>query len=651
MAISIFQANAYADNLHSTTLKIGTDNHQPPYSYVNDNGTIKGFYLDVIQAIAIDTGIDIEISPTPWYQIMDDLLISEEIDAILGINAAQSGHDLILTNQILMSSEAIFVRNDNRFIVNLEDLINNDVAVQKESPTVSFLEKYVDSEHLVLVENQQQGIQMIMMGQVDAFVGDRLTGLYTIQKWKQENFIKIVGEPINETKYAIAFRTGNEEYVSLFNMGLKDIEENGTYEKIYKKWFGDTLPANYRWTKSILTLLGVIIAFGAVFLAITLRWNSALKIEVEKRTKDLNQANNQLVEQKKILEGNNKFKEEILESMLSGILTLNKEGIVTFLNSKSVEFANNNKEEIVGNLIEKTIFNEFFIGMELEKTLKEGHYYRSIEANIEHDDRIRVYNCNLYPLKNSENTVMGAILNFRDITEEREIRKELMRKDKMQSLGLMLAGMAHEIRNPLMSIKTLVDLLPTKFANQKYREKFISIVPEEVDRLNNLISDLLEYTKPRQPKMVYFNLEKLINGIVPMFSDKISENSIKFKTMIDKNLMVYADMNQLKQVMINLILNSIEASEVDGEIKISAYENNEQILIEVKDNGKGISARDLEYIFEPFYTTKINGVGLGLFTCYQIIKENNGALSISSKENFGTVATIKLTGKILTTIE
>lgn len=642
LIITLSAGGVFADELINYSIQVGTDNHQPPYSYVNDNGVLKGFYLDIIHAIAIEMGIDIEITPLAWYQIMDDLLATKEIEAVIGINRNENDQNLEYSETILTSSDVIFVRFDNKFIVNLEDLRTVNVAVQKESPAIQFLQNYVDADRIIYTDNQQQGIQMIMTGQVEAFVGDRQSGLYTIQKWKQENFIKIVGEPINETNYSMAFRSEDQALVEVFNTGLLKIKLNGTYDKIYKKWFGDTLDTSYRTTRRILTIFGIVIAMGSIYVVFVLRWNYALKKEVGKRTQALNSVNQRLIEQQKILETNDRFKEEILESMLSGILTVDEERKITFINSRGKEILKPNSFDHIGQYIENTVFSSFFYNMSLDKTLEEGYYYRSQELSIVTQNKVRTFNCNLYPIRSSEGKVMGALLNFRDITEEKELRKELIRKDKMRALGLTIAGLAHEIRNPLTSISTLVNLLPTKLNNEKYREKLLDIVPIEIERINVLITDLLEYSKPKQPSPAQFTVQKFVGSIKPLFMNSIESKNVKLDIDIPDNMTVWADKNQLKQVFINLFLNAIEAVGPEGEITVRSYSEGGKTRIDLTDNGKGISEKALEMIFEPFYTTKSDGTGLGLFISYQIVRENGGIMQVSSEAGKGTTASVIL---------
>lgn len=624
------------------SIKIAADNHLPPYSYVNDNGIFKGFYLDIIRAIAIETGIDIELHPMPWHEIITDLMITKEIDAVLGPNIKSSKKILTHSDPILTSYQSIFVRKDNKYIVNLEDLRNAKVAIHKGNVDFHLLQRYVDEDEIVYVDQQQQGIQMIMMGQVDAFIGDKLSGLYTIQKWKQENFIKIVGESINESDYGITVRTEDEEIAKIFNIGLLAIKNNGTYDKIYLKWFGETIQSDYKLTKNILTFMGIVIISIIIVGLFIIRWNASLKKEVYRRTLELDKANKKLIYQKVEIENNNRFKEEILNSQLYGIVTLNRDKEVTFINSKGIDILKDYEKNIIGKDINLTILSKFFIELKLANVLNEGKYYRGEEIEIVFDDNIKTFNCNLYPLKKNNEIVIGAILNFRDISNEKKIKAELARRDKIQALGLMVAGLAHEIRNPLTSIKTFIDLIPTKIDNIKFRNKLMEIVPSEINRLNSLITNLLEYSKPKKLNRKIFNVKELLESINFLFFKRIKDKNINFSIQTKDDINVFGDKYQIQQVFINLILNSIDAVSIEGNIKVFTRDLNNFTEITIEDDGCGISKEDLEKVMDPFFTTKHDGTGLGLFISYQIIQENSGFVNIQSKLNEGTKVSIIL---------
>nr|WP_318011014.1 histidine kinase dimerization/phospho-acceptor domain-containing protein [Clostridium sp. FP1] len=148
--------------------------------------------------------------------------------------------------------------------------------------------------------------------------------------------------------------------------------------------------------------------------------------------------------------------------------------------------------------------------------------------------------------------------DFRDITEEKLMQENIRTKDKMQSLGNLISGIAHEIRNPLTSIRAYVELIPKKFDNPKFREMVSKDIPTEIDRLNSLINDLLEYSKPQKPYKEKTDLCEIVNKVILLLKNKLQTENIIIENNINKNIFVFIDKNQFRQVLINIVLNAVE---------------------------------------------------------------------------------------------
>ncbi|MBN1828021.1 MAG: transporter substrate-binding domain-containing protein [Deltaproteobacteria bacterium] len=623
------------------SIKVGGDIHLPPYEYVNDNGIYKGFNIDIMHAIAIQAGVDIELHPMPWHALAS-ALERGEIDAVQGMTVSEDRSAVYsFSDPILTISRGIFVRHDNNYIVDLEDLAQAKIAVQKENvPTRLLL--YKNPDELTYVDNQQQGILLLMMGKIDAFIGNRMVGLYTVQKWRQTNFIKAVGGPIEPADYAIAVKKGNDKLLAIFNKGLIDVKANGSYKKIYEKWFGEIIvtPSNLLRTFLYRALwgLGIVII---IFLLI-LRWNQLLKQEVKRRTVELAQAMIQLKESYRAIEKEDRLKEQILDSVFHGVITLEKDSVVNFANKQALRLIQTfGKAVLIGKAVRETPIHEFVNVAHLNRALTDGHASIDQEKNLIIAQEEKVFGYSVYPLMYVDQ-VGGAIISIRDITKEKRLQSALLHRDKMQSLGQLVAGIAHEIRNPLTSIKTFLDLIPTKMDNKTFREKLFQHVPQEMDRLNKLISDLLEYARPRKAFKEEFAATGLIDEVLALFTNKIQSKDIEVVRNDSDCVSVYADRQHLKQILINLVMNAIQALNQNGRLAITALNFDHAAAIEVKDNGIGIPERFISQVMDPFFTLKADGTGLGLSICYQLVKEHGGDIQIKSREHEGTTVTVIL---------
>ncbi len=235
----------------------------------------------------------------------------------------------------------------------------------------------------------------------------------------------------------------------------------------------------------------------------------------------------------------------------------------------------------------------------------------------------------------------NAILHEK-IEEEQRLREKLIKKEKMQALGQLAAGIAHELRNPLTSIKAFVELIPDKFDNQKFREEVFRFVPAEINRLNKLLTNLLDYARPQEPHKENIAVADLLDSVVPLFQVQWDKKAIRCIREIPSDLYVFADYGQMKQVLVNLLLNAMDAIGQKGTIRIAAKEKGSQVSLFIEDSGKGIPADKIDSIFDPFYTDKKDGTGLGLPLSLQYMKENDGDLQVRSQSGRGTVVTMIL---------
>lgn len=220
--------------------------------------------------------------------------------------------------------------------------------------------------------------------------------------------------------------------------------------------------------------------------------------------------------------------------------------------------------------------------------------------------------------------------------------------ERLASLGTIAAGLAHEIKNPLVSIKTLAELLPERFEDPEFRTHFTNIAITEIDRIESIVSDLLGFAKSPEPRFEPLNLDRFLDSIILMLSSQLTKRRIIVLKRLPEDLpIVYADQSQIKQVLLNLFINSMEAMPDGGEITVEVIRDDgvpddEKVIIRIKDTGYGIKDDDKIHLFKPFFTTKGSGTGLGLSICKRIIEKHNGEIEIESDYNNGTTVSFKL---------
>ena len=246
---------------------------------------------------------------------------------------------------------------------------------------------------------------------------------------------------------------------------------------------------------------------------------------------------------------------------------------------------------------------------------------------------------------------------YRKLQEQMiELKKSyslLSRAEKLSFLGNLAARLAHEIKNPMTAIGTFIQMLPYKFDDEEYRGNFHKIAVEETNRVNNLISELLDLVNTKESKFELNDIHELIDKMVLLVSPQSKGKKIEVKCQFDPSIdQVFFDSEKIKQVILNLLSNAVDFTPEKGIIEISTKHNNKrgedgQIQICIKDNGEGIPASNIDKIFEPYFTTKHKsdmhkGTGLGLFISHQNMQDHGGTIEVQSKVNEGTTFILTL---------
>lgn len=225
--------------------------------------------------------------------------------------------------------------------------------------------------------------------------------------------------------------------------------------------------------------------------------------------------------------------------------------------------------------------------------------------------------------------------------------QRMLEKEKLAAIGQMAAGIAHEVRNPLTTIKGFVQLLD-KFNGVKDPEtlkSYLFMIDKEINRLNDLINDFLQYAKPKKPQLSNSNLNNILYDLEMMVRNHCVNNNVRFELVYNHDLpYIKCDKNQIKQVILNIVLNGIDSMNDTTEklLVITTNYDANHVFLRISDTGCGISPEEINKIFTPFYTSKNNGTGLGLSLCNSIIEDHQGEIKVESVVGQGTIFTILL---------
>ena len=247
------------------------------------------------------------------------------------------------------------------------------------------------------------------------------------------------------------------------------------------------------------------------------------------------------------------------------------------------------------------------------------------------------------------NSATIGIENAQLYENMKNTKKIMLRADRLASLGTLAAGLAHEIRNPLVAIKTFTQLLPERFDDEEFRNYFTTVAAGEIDRISTLVTELLEFSRPYGPFFQQENLNDILDKMITLIKTEAKQKELTIEaTLADDLPTVTVDKEQMKQVFINILLNAIQATPEKGTILVATRKIVKSnggpgfVQVEISDTGIGIPEEELDKIFTPFFTTRAKGSGLGLAISHQIIQEHEGTIDVKSVDKKGTTFIINL---------
>lgn len=344
---------------------------------------------------------------------------------------------------------------------------------------------------------------------------------------------------------------------------------------------------------------------------------------------------------------NKSFTEKILSSIEHGIIVIDEDfRLVTF--NKAYFNDETSLKKLVGKPCYRLHRHETVdcrSGCPASVTFSTGESARDIHKHIKDDGTEIVVEVFSSPLRDTDGNVNKVILVSKDITHRLEMEEKLLRSDKMALVGQMASGLAHEIKNPITGISAAIQVISQSLNEDDPNREIFEEIQNQIIRMKRTLSDLLRYAKPRKPQLIESDINDLIRKIIALMEPNAKSQNISMDVELSKDLpYLQVDPDMIQQVLLNLCLNAIQAQKSGGRILLHTDQDDDGsfVVVTLKDEGPGISPEVLGQIFDPFYTTKHTGTGLGLTICQQIIEEHKGRLEINSEEKKGTTCRIRL---------
>jgi PAS domain S-box-containing protein len=345
------------------------------------------------------------------------------------------------------------------------------------------------------------------------------------------------------------------------------------------------------------------------------------------------------------------YNDILLDNLVSGVIAVNADNTIGYFNREA--------ERIIGLPAREMLHRDVgalpgALADILRTTHRTGRGEHDLELVAMIDGRGVHLRVGSSLLHGHTGETLGALLVFHDMTEMHRLQEQIRRSDRLASMGTLSAGMAHEIKNPLVTIKTFTQLLPERFEDPEFRESFASLVGAEVKRIDTIVSQLLTFARPSKPVISEIRLRNVLDESLRLVEQEMRRKSITvFRSYTEDDDTIHGDADLLSQAFVNFFLNAQEAMQDGGELHVGLHVTRDgarggwshaaRSLVEasIRDTGQGILPDDLDHIFDPFFTTKSEGTGLGLSVSHGIIDEQHGVIDVVSEVGKGTMFTIR----------
>ena len=594
--------------LKNNTLTYGIDVSDAPFAFVSEEtGQNTGIIVDYFNQLSVTLEGDFQPSVAEGINIA--LRLKDGVTDAAVIKKTRMNENVFLYSQPLYTERSkVLVGGDSEF-TKISDISDMSIAVISGSSAHHAANEFFKESHnvrIVLTADLNESFYLFGTEEVDAILGDEAKISYYLNSGIRSNKFKFLDDSILEEDVAIAVNKDQDMLLDILNKGIMDMKKNNQYSHIHSKWFGSFVPETNEPVGS--SMVPNLLIAGLAAIAVLLVWILTVRSQVSQRTKELAESREEL--------------RELVDSLRDGIIVTDGEGVVQVCNKSILDFLGTQQSNVLGKKPEDIPELVPF----LEKAGGETIYSK--------DDRdYLVYHRKLNAASNND------LIFIDDYTERHRVENLNSQESKMIAVGELSAGLAHEIRNPLGLIRSYLYVLKKKIAkDDENGQHAISVMDDSADRINSLIENLLGFSRLSMEDTTETDVRESVESVLSLEEPQFKKRGINVNSNFDlpegSKLRINGDV--LKLCMVNLIQNSIEAlsesTKEEKTISVSLNHVGSRLYIEVRDNGPGASKEALTTIFNPFYTTKETGTGLGLYILQSELRRIGGTIRAESTE-------------------
>ena len=634
---------------------VGSDRDFPPYEYVDAEGRPAGFLVDLVQAVAAESGLQIEIRPGVWSDLRKSF-DAGEIDVLSGMfYTPERAKTIHFSVPHSVPMYAIFRKAKGRQIASEADLHGRTILA--EQGDIVFETLKAQGLRVEGAPSPKEALLALARGKADCAVLIKSVGLYYLKQQKIGGIVAS-GPPLFPQKYCFAVHRDDSELLSRLNEGLFIVKGSGKYAELYEKHFGALEAQEVPFTSILKRAMVLLLPVGAVLLAV-LAWTWSLRRLVRQRTLSLRR---ELTERRRTEESLRQSEEryrQLTEQSHDLVCGLDERGRYLYTNPNYLEVLGLDPQRLVGAALFDPDVMDAQDVQRLEalwpEIAREGsrmgfEFRMRDQAGEWHWFESRA---SAYLDGNGERRV---VMVSRDVTERRRTEAVLRQTQKLESLGVLAGGIAHDFNNLLTAILGNINLAQSSLPGRSEAALFLDNVERAVLKAADLTKQMLAYSGKGRFMVERLDLNQAVREMTHLLQVSISKKIALRYRLAGELPPIEADVAQVQQVVMNLVTNASDAiGDQDGTITIStavqdldgdyidstfpmqSLEAGTYVILEVGDTGCGMSSEIQSRIFDPFFTTKATGRGLGLSAMLGILKGHRAGIKIYSEQGKGSV--------------
>ena len=621
-------------------LRIGLSADTPPFQFLGEDGRVQGIHIDMMKAIASQDEYELEFLLYENNRACFEALREGEIDVVLGAIPSTDREEkgFSYTDSLTSSQLCMIARSDV-----LQRGSKITTAIYASETVRHALIANLNIHQFVAAGDQTKVYERHLQDTDTAMIGIKDSLIYQLAADGKEDEYTVRYNYLGALEFSMVVRSKDAELFRAMNLSINQFKASQEYENICNTWLPvSTREAEFqRILNRILIIIGIVALLVMGYALLMRRMQKMLRRQVAEQTKEIQAAQMELERNFAQLQDESDLRNRIIKYSPNGMLLVDRAYKITYINHSACAIAGVDESCVGQSAMEFPVFREI-LQKEGEAVFENG---TTIETSTIHIGdtpiRMRTFDYVIHQII-QYGDITGVLLTVQDVTKAERRRQEAFERQKSSALTRIAAGIAHEIRNPLMTIRTFASLIGTKGDDKQVQEQFALYVPNEVDRINRLIDNLIHYAKPVKRQVERVCVDEIVADSLSLIRTVLRKSNFRLQQEAVSDLYITVDRDQIKQVMTNILINGMEAMENKRSrtgcedvmtLAVRTEAQDDKVYIRIRDEGTGMTEEELAQCRDPFFSTKDAGTGLGLALCEQYIHENNGVMEIESVKN------------------